>query len=364
MITSLIKNGDPAGSIKKLLAKKTSLKGYEVTVVDAKNREFEVKLNAAQLTDRENNFLGMIYVLHSLEKERDLKNALEKKTSELEELNANLEKKVLQRTDELEKTNKELERMNQLKGRFIANISHELRTPLNSILGFSDVLMEKTFGQLTENQARYIKNIYSAGKHLLELINNVLDIAKIEAGKYEMIYETFRVKELIEDVLNVIRPLADGKFIRMDVQAGKSIDLITGDRVKIKQVLYNLLSNAIKFTPEGGKVGIGVDYADNGGTHQVTDHGEKVDFLKFSVTDTGVGIGPEDKERIFDEFEQVDTTLSREWGGAGLGLALSKKLVTLHGGNIWVESNLGEGSIFTFTIPVTSPVEPIVHSRA
>ena len=354
MITSLIKNGDPAGSVKKMLAKKASVKGFEVTVVDAMNRELEVKLNAAQLNDRENNFLGMIYVLHSLEKERDLKNALEKKTGELEELNANLEKKVLQRTDELEKTNKELERMNQLKGRFIANISHELRTPLNSILGFSDVLMEKTFGQLTENQERYIKNIFSAGKHLLELINNVLDIAKIEAGKYEMMYETFRVKELIEDVLNVIQPFADTKFIGLDVQIGNYIDLITGDRVKIKQVLYNLLSNAIKFTPEGGRVGVRVA---NGDAYQTGDHGEKVDFLKFSVSDTGVGIGPEDKDRIFDEFEQVDTTLSREWGGAGLGLALSKKLVELHGGNISVESNLGEGSTFTFTIPVTSAVE-------
>ena len=138
--------------------------------------------------------------------------------------------------------------MNQLKGRFIANISHELRTPLNSILGFSDVLIEKTFGPLTDNQERYIKNIHSAGKHLLELINNVLDIAKIEAGKHEMIYETFRVNELIEDVLNIMSPFADTKFISMDVQIGEKVDLITGDRVKIKQVLYNLLANAIKFT--------------------------------------------------------------------------------------------------------------------
>ena len=359
MITSLIRNGDPAGSVKKLLEKKASLKGFEVTVVDGKNRELEVKLNAARLNDRENNFLGMIYVLHSLEKELDLKNALENKTKELEELNSNLEKKVLQRTDELAKSNKELERMNQLKGRFIANTSHELRTPLNSILGFSDVLMEKTFGPLTENQERYIKNIYSAGRHLLELINNVLDIAKIEAGKYELIYETFRVNDLIEDVLNIMQPFADTKFITMDVQIADGIDLITGDRVKIKQVLYNLFSNAIKFTPEGGRVGIKAGYADKANGHYPPEQEAKVDFLKFSVIDTGVGIGPEDKDRIFDEFEQVDTTLSREWGGAGLGLALSKKLVELHGGQITVESNLGEGSTFTFTIPVTSAVEAV-----
>ncbi len=358
-ITSLIKNGDTESTVKKLLAKKTVLTELDVTVVDAKNREFEVKLNAAQLNDRDKNFFGMLYVLHSLEREIDLKKALEKKTRELEELNTNLEKKVLQRTDELERTNKELERMNNLKGRFIANISHELRTPLNSILGFSDVLMEKTFGALSENQERYIKNIHSAGKHLLELINNVLDIAKIEAGKYEMVYETFRVDDLIGDVVNIMRPFADTKSIEMDVQTGEDIDLITGDRVKIKQVLYNLLSNAIKFTPEGGKVGIRAGFADSENWHQIPHPEGNVDFLKFSVYDTGVGIGPEDKERIFDEFEQVDTTLSREYGGAGLGLALSRKLVELHGGTISVESNLGEGSTFTFTIPVTSPVEAV-----
>jgi diguanylate cyclase (GGDEF)-like protein/PAS domain S-box-containing protein len=358
-ITSLIKNGDIESKVKKLLAKKSVLKGVGVTVADAKNREVDVKLNAALLNDRENNNFGMIYVLHSLEKELGLKSELEKKTDELEELNTNLEKKILQRTDELEKTNKELERLNQLKGRFIANISHELRTPLNSILGFSDVLAEKTFGSLTEKQERYIKNIYSAGKHLLELINNVLDIAKIEAGKCEMVYETFSVNELLKDVISIMRPLADTKSIGLDLQIGESIDLITGDRVKIKQVLYNLLSNAIKFTPEGGKVGTRVIFADSDNGHHTPHPEAKVDFLKFSVWDTGVGIGPEDKERIFDEFEQIDTTLSREYGGAGLGLSLSKKLVELHGGNISVESTLGEGSTFIFTIPVTSPVEAV-----
>ena len=357
MITSLIRNDGPAGSAKKLLAQKTPLKEFSVIVADAKGREFTVNLNAARMNDRKNNFLGMIYLLHSLEKEHYLKSALEKKTGELEELNANLEKKVLQRTDELEKTNKELERMNQLKGRFIANISHELRTPLNSILGFSDVLMEKTFGQLNENQGRYIKNIHSAGKHLLELINNVLDIAKIEAGKHEMIYETFRVNDLIGDVLNIMSTFADTKSIRTDVHIGEKVDLITGDRVKIKQVLYNLLANAIKFTTEGGKVEIRVSYADDTNRRLSSGPGAKGDYLEFSVSDTGVGIGPEDKERIFDEFEQVDSTLSREWGGAGLGLALSKKLVELHGGTISVESSLGTGSTFTFTIPVASPVE-------
>ncbi len=348
MITTLIKNGDPADMAKKLFAKKAPLKRFEVTVIDAKNRELIVNLNVTHMHDKGNKFMGMIYVLHSLGKELDLRNSLETKTRELEELNVNLEKKVLQRTDELEKTNRELERMNRLKGRFIANISHELRTPLNSILGFSGVLTDKTFGPLNVNQERYIKNIYSAGKHLLELINNVLDIAKIEAGKYEMIYETFSVSELIEDVLGIMRPFADAKLIETGIRIGEEIEFMTGDRVKIKQVLYNLLANAIKFTPEGGRVGVRVDYVSNTNGNYAPGVETKVDFLSFSVYDTGVGIGPDDKDRIFDEFEQVDTMLSREYGGAGLGLALSKKLVLLHGGNISVESNLGAGSTFTF----------------
>lgn len=357
-ITSIIKNGDTASSIKKGLERKAYLKGHEVTVVDSKGREFDVKLNAAVLKDKFDTNFGGIFVLHSLKEELYLKSALENKTKELEELNINLEKKVLQRTDELERTNKELERLNQIKGRFIANISHELRTPLNLILGFSNVLLEKTFGPLTDNQDRYARNIHSAGKHLLELINNVLDIAKIEAGKYEMVYETFRVSDLMEDVLNIMQPFAESKSIEIDVQTEEDVDLITADRIKIKQILYNLISNAIKFTPEGGKTGIKISREDNPEASNAWSQ-PNIECLKFSVWDTGVGIGPDDKDRIFDEFEQVDTTLSREYGGAGLGLALSKKLVEIHGGNISVESDLGKGSIFSFTVPVTSPVEAI-----
>ncbi len=361
-ITSIIKNGDIANSVKKALEKKSYLKGYEITITDSNEREFDVKLNAVLLSDKNYNNFGTIFVLQSMKEELDLKQALEKKTKELEELNINLEKKVLERTDELERTNKELERMNQIKGKFISNISHELRTPLNSILGFSSVLIEKTFGSLTDNQERYVRNIYSAGKHLLELINNVLDIAKIESGKYEMVYETFRVNDLINEVLNIMSPFAESKFIEIAVQAGENVDLITADRVKIKQILYNLLSNAIKFTPEGGKVGIKITHEDDP-EYNILIEQPKIEFIKFSVWDEGVGISPEDKDRIFDEFEQVDTTLSREYGGAGLGLALTKKLVELHGGNITVESKLGEGSMFTFVLPVTSPVETIMSEE-
>ena len=356
---SLIRNGDSDAVLKKVAGRRINLKEQEITITDAHGNDLEVRLNAAVLKDKMQHVLGTIFVIRSLKEEIELKTAVEKKNNEFEELSQNLEKKVFERTEELEKTNRELERLNQIKGRFIANTSHELRTPLNSILGFSDVLLEKTFGQLNDSQERYVKNIHAAGKHLLELINNVLDIAKIDAGKYEIMYESFRVRDFIEEVISIMKPLAEKKFIEISEMINNDVDFITADRVKIKQILYNLLSNAIKFTPEGGKIGVRVGYDDgpiDPAALTLTDS----NVLKFSVWDTGVGIGPGDKERIFDEFEQADTTLSREYGGAGLGLALSKKLVELHGGTICVESSLGKGSTFIFTVPVTSVVEPAV----
>ena len=184
---------------------------------------------------------------------------IEGKKWELEGMKHNIEKKAMERTEALERINSELEYANQLKGRFIANMSHELRTPLNSILGFSDVLLDRTFGSLTENQERYVRNINSSGKHLLELINNVLDIAKIEAGKFEMVYETFHVDDIMSEVINIMKSLAENKFIEIVVSIGEGISTITADRVKLKQILYNLLSNAIKFTPEGGTIKVTVD---------------------------------------------------------------------------------------------------------
>ncbi len=284
-----------------------------------------------------------------------LMQAIESKTREIEELKGNLEKRVTVRTEELEKINRELEYANQLKGKFIANMSHELRTPLNSIIGFSDVLLDRTFGDLSENQERYIKNIYTSGKHLLELINNLLDIAKIESGKYEMVFETFLIDDVIDEVVNTMKPLSEDKFIEILTSIGDNINTITADKVKLKQVLYNLLSNAIKFTPEGGMVKVSLARED---------HPEKyylvpvpgLEFLRFSVQDTGIGISTEDRERIFDEFEQVGTSYAQKYGGVGLGLALTRKLVELHGGMITVESTPGEGSTFTFILPVTSPV--------
>jgi diguanylate cyclase (GGDEF)-like protein len=312
-----------------------------------------------QFSERQKTSLNLFsYVIGVCMERFRLSRGTEDKKWELDSLKQNLEKKVIERTEALEKSNRELEYANQLKGRFIANMSHELRTPLNSILGFSDVLLDKTFGGLTENQERYLRNIHVSGKHLLELINNVLDIAKIEAGKFEMAYETFHIEDIISEVINIMKSLAENKFVEIFVSLGEGIGTITADKVKLKQVLYNLLSNAIKFTPEGGKINVTVDkeiYSDNGESLRISGS----ESMRFSITDTGIGIVPEDREKIFNEFEQSITSLSSKYGGAGLGLALTKKLVELHGGKITVESELGKGSTFTFLIPSASPVAEI-----
>lgn len=274
---------------------------------------------------------------------------------EIDELKKTVEQKVTTRTDELEKVNRELEYANQLKSRFIAQMSHELRTPLNAIIGFSDVLLDRTFGDLSENQERYIRNIHSSGKHLLELVNNILDLAKIESGKYEMVYETLPLRDVIEQVVATMKPLSDNKGVDLHVSVSDRAATITADRVKFKQILYNLVSNAIKFTPEGGTISVSADREDHPEAFYVS-AAPGLEFVRISVRDTGIGISPEDTEKIFDEFEQGGSFLAKQYGGAGLGLALTRKLVELHGGIITVESVPGQGSTFTFLIPSKSPV--------
>jgi diguanylate cyclase (GGDEF)-like protein len=294
-------------------------------------------------SERQKRAIGLVALVAALVIERMRR--LEKTGDKAEEV-----VRLKERAEELERVNDELFQASRHKSRFIANMSHELRTPLNSILGFSDILLDKTFGELNENQERYVKNICSSGRHLLELVNNVLDIAKIEAGKYEMSYETFPISDVMSETVAVMKPLAGQKGVELVLEFGDEEGVITADRVKIKQVFYNLLSNAIKFTPAGGKVRFGVGREDGrGDTHDR-------EVIKFLVSDTGVGIGPDDMERIFDEFEQADASFSRQYGGAGLGLTLTRKLVELHGGTIAVESKLGEGSCFVVSIPLISPV--------
>lgn len=317
-----------------------------------------------QYSERQKRVLLLLSKVTGLAIDRiELLRRLSKKESELEELNIELDRRVKERTEELDRANKELKRSSQHKNIFIANMSHELRTPLNSILGFSNVLLDKTFGELTETQERYVRNINSSGRYLLDLINNILDIAKIEAGKYDMSYEEFFLDSAIGEVANTMRGIAEKKNIKIEIDVDASVGSIVADKTKIKQIFYNLLSNAIKFTPEGGKIGIKA-------SRIIIKKGENLEeSIRCSVWDTGVGISAEDKERIFDEFVQADSAFSKRYGGTGLGLALTKRLVELHGGSIFVESVLGSGSTFTFTIPCVSggkiktPIEEVEAVR-
>ncbi len=278
-----------------------------------------------------------VFVLRDITEVENLRAELAERESELQNLKDTLTAKITERTNMIEHLTKELKKTKEVKNRFIANMSHELRTPLNSIIGFSDILLEETFGPLNDRQRRYITNIRSSGKHLLEIVNNILDFAKLEAGKYDLQYEQFYLEELLQEVVNTIKPLADKKSINIYVYVHPEIEELVADRLKLKQILYNLLSNAIKFTGEGGQVSITVEPSEKGPQEVV-----------FSVSDTGVGIPPDEIDRVFQEFEQIDT--SRAAGGTGLGLALTKKLVEIHGGTITVESEIGKGSTFTFTI--------------
>ncbi len=234
-----------------------------------------------------------------------------------------------------------IEEASRAKSEFLANMSHELRTPLNSIIGFSEMLEDEIFGDLNPKQKEYVQDIQKSGRHLLNLINDILDLSKIEAGRMTLQYSDFSVAQAIEDVQTMVWPMVVEKDITLEVFLDEKLSMIRTDEGKFKQILSNLLSNSLKFTPEGGKVTIKANLVD--------------DQAEISVTDSGRGIRPEHQERIFREFWQADSSLSRQYGGTGLGLSLTKRFVERQGGRIWVESNLGQGSKFSFTIPTSPP---------
>jgi signal transduction histidine kinase len=230
------------------------------------------------------------------------------------------------------------EESNKVKSEFIANMSHELRTPLNSVIGFSQMLNEKIFGDLNEKQMHYVCNIQKSGKHLLELINDILDISKIESGKMEYTPEITDIKEIMDEIIVLMDPLVKEKYIHFESSSEFEKLEVNVDKIKIKQIIFNILSNAIKFTPENGKIWFDSKIINSN--------------VQISVSDNGIGIALEKQKTIFEPFKQVSSFTNRAHGGTGLGLAIAKYYVKMHSGQIHVESEVGKGSTFTFTIPM------------
>jgi signal transduction histidine kinase len=239
--------------------------------------------------------------------------------------------------DELQRLYKELETASKHKSEFLANMSHELRTPLNAIIGFSQVLREGISGEINAKQEEYLDDIVTSANHLLALINDVLDLSKVEAGQVELQVAPFSLRDALERGVSMVREQATTDGVQVALHANGALDVVTGDERRIRQVIFNLLSNAVKFTPSGGLVDVSATQRDG----EVT----------VSVADTGPGIAAKDLDRIFEEFQQTEAG-ARQREGTGLGLALSKRFVEMHGGRIWCDSELGKGSTFRFTLPL------------
>ncbi len=306
-----------------ILPQKTTFDNYEVEHDFVVIGRRIMLLNARQIERRMGKERIILLAIEDITERKEIEAGLEKAHEELQELAA------------------ELKRTTRAKSEFLANMSHELRTPLNSINGFSEVLYDETFGPLNEKQRQYVNNVLTSGKHLLLLINQILDMAKVEAGKMKLALSSLPMKSLLNDISMLVADMVSKKKIEMLLEIAEDLPNIEADELKVKEIIYNLLSNSVKFTPEGGKFGMRAKKADS--------------EIEVVVWDTGVGIAPENMEKIFEGFFRVDTPYSRVTEGTGLGLPLSKKLVELHGGKFSVESaGLSKGTSVRFTLPIVS----------
>lgn len=285
---------------------------------------------AGEIGSLARSFKAMVEKIHTEEQGR--KQAL----IDLETYRDHLEDIVAERTRELAQAKEAAESADRLKSAFLATMSHELRTPLNSIIGFSGILLQEMAGPLNEEQKKQLGMVSDSSEHLLALINDVLDISKIEAGQLKIANETFELRPLIDKVAHTVRPMAEAKHLALELEIAPAVGLVRADRRRVEQVLLNLVSNSIKFTNEG-KIRIAC----------IVSGGE----IHISVTDTGIGMQKEDLDKLFRPFMQIQSGLTRQYEGTGLGLSISKRLVTLMGGTIGVESEPGRGSTFWFTLP-------------
>jgi two-component system, cell cycle sensor histidine kinase PleC len=309
-----------------ILPKKVSFDNYEVEHDFADIGKRIMLLNARQIQRASGKERIILLAIEDITERREIEKGLKKAHEELTELAT------------------ELKRTSQVKSEFLANMSHELRTPLNSINGFSEVLYDETFGPLNEKQKKYVNNVLTSGKHLLLLINQILDMAKVESGKMKLTLSFLPMKSLLNEISLLVADMVSKKKIEMLLEVADDLPDIEADELKIKEVMYNLLSNAVKFTPEGGKIGMRAKKVDSG--------------IEVVVWDTGVGIARENMEKIFEGFFRVDTPYSRVTEGTGLGLPLSRKMVELHGGKLFVESEgLNYGTSIRFTLPIISGKE-------
>lgn len=321
-----------------VIDKKIDMNSVEIIIKRDDESERWILANVAPILDNKGNVIQVICVFLDITKNKTLENELLKER-------LNLENKVNERTSELFLSLARLEKANKYKNQFLTSMSHELRTPLNAILGFTQLLKMEYFGNLNEKQAEYIKLINESSGYLLSLINDLLDLAKIDSGSIELSIKPFSPNNLISEITKLMSNLYKEKKITLESKVNIQTDLIEADERKCKQILFNLLSNALKFTPEGGLVELN--------TIQDVEQNE----IKFSVTDNGIGIKDEEKEIIFDEFFQSDITTELSIKGTGIGLTLSKKLVEMQGGRIGVESEINKGSTFWFTIPIKSALK-------
>ena len=317
---------------------------YELTARARDGKETTVSYNATTFHDRDRKLQGVF--------------AAARDVTELKRYEQTLHQK-----------NVELESSSRMKSEFLANMSHELRTPLNAIIGFSEVLRDGLMGDMTDQQRGFIGDIFSSGNHLLSLINDILDLSKVEAGTMTLDLESVQVSSLFSNSLSIIREKAAARHIRLGIDAAEELGSFQADTRKVKQIAYNLLSNAVKFTVEGGQVTLRVGRVPRaevgrlsgdwvGRTFPLADN-EFAEFLKISVTDSGIGISPEGLEHLFKPFSQIDSGLARKYEGTGLGLAMVKLLAELHGGSVAVESAEGQGSCFTVWLPLRAPEEGV-----
>lgn len=301
-----------------------------------------LELIVSDLRDRRQRLNGRLVTIRDITRRREMEHALEEERSLLA-------RRVAERTSDLSEANAQLERAARLKDEFLANMSHELRTPLNTILALSEAMQEEVYGSLTARQQRALTNIEESGRHLLALINDVLDVAKIEAGKLKLEVSPVPVDSLCQAAMNFVKQAAINKQQELLLELDAAAKLVIGDDRRLKQILVNLLNNAVKFTPNGGRIGL-----------RVQSHAQ-AERIQFTVWDTGVGIAPEDMSKLFEPFVQIDSRLARQYEGTGLGLALVYRMTKLHGGSVSVESEVGQGSHFTISLP-WSPQEQAVFA--